>query len=174
MKTKAITDIKTWDDVDELVKRLGEIEMDIEGKENRMTQEIEAIKAKYKPEINILHAKAKLIREELERFARQHRTDFSGKNTKILNFGKLRFKTPPARLVFLKKKEEIFDELQKLGFSDCIKIKKEVIISKVKTLDDGLLQKIGCKKVRDAEKFYIDVFRDKIIPTDEIAKVFGD
>jgi len=162
--------IDDWEDVDLVLRDLGIVEYDIEKDEAKMTATIQRIKERYKDNLNAKYDEVRQIRKEIETFCAKHRDDFDGKQTKKLNFGKIKFRLGKPSFVFLKKQADIAEALIQMKLKQCIKTEKKVIKSALKELATPVLQKLGIKQVPGMLSWFIEPFRDKIIPTNEQEK----
>ena len=160
-------EIKSWEDVDQALKELGQLDFEIEQKEGRMTQIIQKIQERYKPGIEEKTGASEAIIQEIKSFCGKHKSEFGGKQTKDLNFGQVKFKLGKPSYVFLKEEEEIADTLLRMGKNECVKIEKKVIKNALKGLAENILQKISVKFVPGALNWFISAYREKIVPTKE-------
>lgn len=164
------TRINDWEDIDLVLRDLGITEYEIEKDEAKMTEAIQKIKERYKDELNTKYDEVRSIRKEIETFCAKHRDDFDGKQTKNLNFGKIKFRLGKSSYVFLKKQADIAESLIQMKLKECVKTEKRVIKSALKDIATPILQKLGIKQVPGMLSWFIEPFRDKIIPTNEQEK----
>jgi len=164
---KEIQGIKSWDDVDQALKQLGMFDFEIEQKEGRMTQVIQRVQERYKPEIERRTAECEAIIQEIKCFSGKHKSEFGGKQTKKLNFGEVKFKLGKPSYIYLKDEEEIANILLRMKKNECVKIVKKVIKTTLKNLSENILQKIGVKFVPGALNWFVLAYREKIVPTHE-------
>lgn len=158
-------EIKNWDDVDQSLKELGLLDYEIEQKEGAMNQKLDKIREEYKVLLEEKYVRTDELTAQIQDFCAGHKSDFEGKQTRILNFGEVKFKLGKPALDFLKKEETIAKRLLDMGENGCVKINMKVIKNALKKFSDSTLQKLGIKVLPGVLNWFITPYREKIVPT---------
>lgn len=87
MAKKKESILKSWDEVDNNLKRLGEIEIQKTKLDGELTIKTNELKEQYTSQGNALKKEADEIKKEITRFCEQNKSGFLDKRNKKLNFG---------------------------------------------------------------------------------------
>jgi len=120
-KVESLPPLKDWDEVDNTLTRIGEIEFTIENVNNRLIQMIKGMTAAAKKEISGLPDEKKRLEKQAAEFCQYHRSLFGKNKSKILPAGKVGFRWTPGKVKTLKgwtekKAVEILRKLRKRQF----------------------------------------------------------
>jgi len=160
-------ELKNWEDVDQALKELGQLDSELEQKEARLTAIIQKAQERYIPHIEKISRQTEQITESIQEFAAKHKTDFNGRQTKILNFGEISFRLGKSSYEFLRPEKEIADALLRAGENKCVKVKTLIIKNSLKNIAEETLRKIGIKIVPGMLRWFVTPYREKIIPTEK-------
>lgn len=138
---KKESEYKTWDEVDNALKELGELQIQKEKIEGEQTLKINQIKDELLQKASGLDEKITKLKKEIERFAEEHRADFSQKRSKTLNFGKIFFRYTES--ISTKCVETAIRSLKALNLDAFIRVKEELDKEQLKTLDGKTLARCG-------------------------------
>lgn len=141
MAKKLLSTYQNWDEVNEAMKRLGELNIQKQKIEQRMTLLMHKIKEAGTTKAGNLMDEIKIIEKDIERFAEQNKEAFAKTRNKKLNFGKISFKA--TKSVTCKFTESAIKALKTFGLEDCIRVKEE--------LDKDAIKELG----KDAEKYLL-------------------
>jgi len=162
--------LESWDEVNETLKRIGQIERDRNLVRDAMTERIETAKTKAQKELDPLELEHKELASALEQFAAHHKEEFEkAPRSRKLMFGKIGFHKTPGKFKPLKKWNwnQVVEKLLELGKKQYIRVKQEIDKEalekayKENQLSDDSLEVYGLKWVTDDE-FYFELFEDDI------------
>jgi len=160
-------EINSWEEVDQALKKLGQLDFEIEQREARLTGIIQKAQERYKPAIEKISQETEALTQAIQEFATKHKTDFDGKQTKILNFGEVSFRLGKPSYEFLKSEEEIADVLLRMGENKCVKIEMKIIKNSLKNIAESTLCRLGVKIVPGFLRWFITPYVEKIVPINE-------
>ena len=86
---KELAAIKNWKHADELIRTIGDLQGDIQKAEAIAKKKADVITAQLAEDVKSARDGIDLYTESLKAFAAMNRNDFSGQQSKILNFGTL-------------------------------------------------------------------------------------
>ena len=153
MAKKKESTLKTWDEADEKIRRLGEISIEKEKLEGTLQTKINELKASYTAQAGLLAAEAKEIEKDITRFCESHKDEFLKTRNKKLNFGTISYRL--AERVVYASAEGVIKAIKTLNLDYVLRIKEDIDKEKVKTLDANTLTKIGVSIVKE-DKISID------------------
>lgn len=153
MARKRIKDnpLSSWQEVDEAVRSLGEIQREIMAAENACNEKIIAAKTKAAEKVEPLKEKAQRLELLIKDYAETHRDEIKGKS-RAMTFGTLGFRQSTSLII--KKAADAIEALKGLGLYGCIKIKETVDKERVKALPDETIIAIGAKKKTEDTFWY--------------------
>ena len=135
------SELKTWEEVDNAMKELGELQIKKEKLEGEQTLKINQIKDETLQKAAGLDERISKLKKEIERFAEEHRADFSQKRSKNLNFGKIFFRYTES--ISAKCIATAISALKALNLDSFIRVKEELDKDQLKTLDAKTLARCG-------------------------------
>lgn len=159
MAKKKESEYKTWEEVDNALKELGELEIQREKLEGEQTLKINQIKDEILKKAAGLDEKINKIKKEIERFAEQNRADFSHKRSKTLNFGKIFFRYTES--ISTRCVATAINSLKALNLDAFIRVKEELDKEQLKTLDGKTLARCGIT-LKQVDKITIEPALAKI------------
>lgn len=83
---------QSWDEVNEAMKRLAELNIQKKTLENEQNRQIDEIKKATSLKADEVIKEIKSVEKDIMRFAEQNRAEFTKKRTKVLTFGKIAFR----------------------------------------------------------------------------------
>jgi phage host-nuclease inhibitor protein Gam len=165
--------IKSFDDIDLALLKLGEIETKISTKEAAMNSEIQAIRSSYDTDTAELREQRTEINDAIELFCYDNKDEFAKQRSRTSMHGTVGFSNNPPKVLQLSKKWKIAETIKfikKLFKGIYIReiqkeeLDKEAILrdygrkddnGKV-LLDDKKLASVGLRIEQD-ERFYIEI-----------------
>lgn len=161
-KAKKELSLKSWDDANEAVRRLAEIER-LEAKSSAvMNQEIDKVKLHYETEMKPLSDERKQIEKDLAVFAKANRIDFQGKQSKVLAFGVLMFRKSKAMTIHsVVNTVAALERIYGADANEYLKVTKKVEKDALEKLNDEELAQIGCSR-KEKETFAYEIKWDVI------------
>jgi phage host-nuclease inhibitor protein Gam len=152
--------LKTWEDVDNALKGLCEIEIEKGQITASMNKVIAAAKECATVQYAPLEVKAAKLKNDIETFVKSSRSDITGKS-KELNYGKVGFRKTTTIDVPADKIEAIFAKIRKLGMDKCISVKEHINKNVLKAYSDSELKKVGCSRIEE-DVFFMTVDVEKL------------
>lgn len=92
MAKKKESTLQTWDEVNEAMKRLAELNIQKKTLETEQNRQIDEIKKETCLKADVIIKDIKSVEKDIIRFAEQNRAEFTKKRTKVLTFGKISFR----------------------------------------------------------------------------------
>lgn len=92
MAKKKESTLLTWDEVNEAMKRLAELNIQKKTLETEQNRQIDEIKKETSIKADVIIKDIKSVEKDIIRFAEQNRAEFTKKRTKVLTFGKISFR----------------------------------------------------------------------------------
>lgn len=135
------TALQTYQDVDAVLRRIGEIDRDIGLIESAHNTVIDQIRADTKAKTEPLQATKAALERQLKEFAEARRVEFADVRTRELTFGSIGFRRSTA--VVIRKVGDTLAALRALGLSKCIRTKEEPDKEAMKELDTDTLASVG-------------------------------
>ncbi len=137
-------ELKSWDEVNSSLKRLGELTCQKRDLENKMTELVSDITAKFNTDAAPLLSEMEALQASISAYATDHKDEFTKERTKELPHGSISFRVSSSVKVI--SKAICLKALKALGMSDFISVKEEPNKDMLKTLDDIQLAKVACEK----------------------------
>lgn len=135
--------------VDNELKRLCEILVNIAEIEGQVSLACNAIKEQYAERIQELNNGANFIKQEIENFCNANKAAFVDKRSKELVFGTIGYRVSKSVSLPRNKDkiESLCESIKKFGFKDCISYEEKPNKEALCELDDVALVKLGLKRV---------------------------
>lgn len=145
---KQLEQLQDWEQVDNAVRDIGELQLQIDAANGRLTERTNELKAAAKAEVAPLEAQQKLLKTLVEAYCHENKAAFAEKRSKELTFGTIGFKIvhkmPMPKAA--KKLADLIAGLKNFGLLECIRREEVVDKDKLKELDAATLAKLGLKK----------------------------
>lgn len=153
----------SWEDVNEGLRRLGELEGMLERMEQDMTQQIAGVKSLHQQAAAPLQEQMTAIKYDIEAYASAHRSEVQGK-TKVLPCGRTGWRhtthiQPPRGAAAVLR---AIEALKARGLRACIRTKETLDKEELRALPDPVLTEIGAKRV-EADEWWCEAERSKIV-----------
>lgn len=155
--------LKDFNEVDNNLRKLCEIECAISNINNDITTEINKIKECYVERLNELENERAFLTQQINDFAQNNKHEFSEKRSRELVFGTIGFRLSSSVSVPRAKAkiESLIKSIKSYGFSGCIKYEEKVDKDALNELNDGELVKLGLTR-KTTDNFRIDLNLEKI------------
>ncbi len=140
----AAPELKNWDEVNASLKRLAELTCQKRDLENKMTELVSEITAKFNTDAAPLLSEMEALESSIAGYATAHKDEFTKERTKELPHGTISFRVSTSVKVI--SKAICLKALKALGMQDFINVKEEPNKDMLKTLDDINLAKVACEK----------------------------
>lgn len=149
------TAFQTWDDVDQALREIGEIDRELGLLESAQNESIDNIKAETKNKAVPLADRKTALELAMKEFCEANRAEFAKVKTKPLTFGSVGFRL--STKVVIKKIADTLQALKDLGLNQCIRLKEEVDKEAMKNLSTETLAEVGAAlKTDNAFGYEID------------------
>lgn len=157
MKSKKPNEIffalSSWDEVDQKLRRIGEIQIALEKIEGDMTLRINDIRQDYEQESETLKTERQELENSITSFSEFHKDEFAKTRSKDLTFGYVAYRV--VRKIVIRSNEACVAALRALKLDQYIRTVEEPNKEAMADLEDNQLAKVGAKrKVED--KFRIE------------------
>ncbi len=147
-QTKSATIFKEWEDVNQALRRLGEIEILRQELEGQMTLEINEIRDRYNAQFDGLKKEAKELEENIRGFAEERKAEFLKKRTRTLDFGTVAYRM--TKRIVIRNTKAVVAAIKALGWTQYLKIKESPDKEALDGLSDQELARIGVtRKIED-------------------------
>lgn len=134
--------MKSWDDVDNALKQIGEIECRQSLINAEISKKINDAKAQYEPTLQELNDQKTKLEQQMKTFAESNRVDFGKAKEKKLTFGSVNFRS--STKLNIKDQAKTLEILKtKRKLKAYIKVKEEIDAAGLKKLDAATLAEIG-------------------------------
>lgn len=138
---------KNWEEIDNQLKKLGELKIRKNKLEGELTLKINELKNEYNAKCEAITKEIKTIEKEITRYCEQNKDSFINKRNKKLNFGIITYRL--SEKVVCPCVEAAIKALKALNLDYCLRIKEEIDKDKLKELDSNILTKIGATIVKE-------------------------
>lgn len=151
--------IKNWEEVDEVMKKLLESQLEVEKIEADMNKQITEVKKKCEELARPYKDNIKKNELLLKEFVTVHKSELDGKSRKM-NFGTVGFRLS-TKVVLPKMIEAVLENLKKFGMHDCINTKETVNKEILKTYSPDVILNIG-GTLKTEDTFWYETKRDAL------------
>lgn len=150
------TRLGSWDDCDEVLHEIGELDREIGLLESTQNEHIDLIKKNTKAEAAPLHDRKAALELSLKEYCEANRGEFAKVKTKALTFGSVGFRI--STKVMVKRVADTLQALKDMGLSACIRVKEELDKEAMKNLSTETLAEVGASlKTENAFGYEINV-----------------
>lgn len=139
MARKIESKYQNWDEVNEAMKRLAELNVNKNKLEAYTNERIDKVKAEANLQVEPILKEIKDIEKDITRFAEQHKEEFTKKRTKILNFGKISFRY--TKSFKIPNVDSAINALKSFALDEYLRIKEELNKETLTGLDVKTLAK---------------------------------
>ncbi len=145
--------VENWDEADEALQRMGEIDIKLETISGELTLEINKLKEAAKEAAAGLESERKYLEDQITHYCERQKAEFAKKRSRQLNFGTIGFRITTSVPVPRDKSKlaDLLAAIKRLNLSTCIKTEEKIDREQIASLDDGTIVKLGLKKnVKDS------------------------
>lgn len=158
-KRQLMSDYADWNEVDNGLRRMGEIGIRLAKLEGEMTLKVNGVKAEYDLKAEGLKAERKRIEDNITLFADARKEEFTKTRAKDLTFGVVAYRI--THKVVLRSKAACLATLKALGLTQYIRTIEEPDKEAMSGLDAGTLAKVGAS-LKTEDKIRIEPNMEKI------------
>lgn len=152
------TTFETWEDLDQALREVGEIDRELGLLEAGQNEAIDRIKAGTKEQAAPLHDRKGALELAMKEFCEANRGEFAKVKTRQLTFGAVGFRL--STKVVIKKVADTLQALKDLGLAQCIRTREEPDKEAMKNLSSETLAEVGAAlKTENAFGYEINLER---------------
>ncbi len=156
MRQKVKAALKSWGDVDEVLRTIGAIDLLVQESEARMNAAIMKAKEQAKADTEFSLEQKKNLELAVKQYGEAHREDLGAKKSIALNFGTVSFRKS-TRIVTIANLKRVLELLKARHLAGFIRVKESVDKEAMAELDDQTLKSVGCRrKTEDTFGYEID------------------
>lgn len=141
MAKKKESTLQTWDEVNEAMKRLAELNIQKKTLETEQNRQIDEIKKETSLKADVIIKDIISVEKDIIRFAEQNRAEFTKKRTKVLTFGKISFRY--SKRVSCSNAQTAIKALKSFAMDKYIRIKEKLNKELLIEADPMILGKCG-------------------------------
>ncbi|AJA42393.1 hypothetical protein AJ85_05750 [Alkalihalobacillus alcalophilus ATCC 27647 = CGMCC 1.3604] len=167
-KKKKVSIYGDYQQVQEALREIGELDIKIEAEEAKVTKQVNAIREKAQEVVSPLSERKKLIEENVQLFIEEKKKeDFADKKSMDLVFGEVGFRQTGGG-VHVKSNKSTVDALLGLGarFKHLISTEHKPNKEALEGMDDDFLKQVGASRKKKTDKFWYVVNREKLSQAD--------
>lgn len=153
------TALANWAEVDDTLREIGRIDLEIEAMEAEYNRKITDLKQELAARALPLQERKAFLERLVKEFVETHREGLDGKKSRELNFGRVGFRQS-TRLI-LRNVEAVIAALKARGMTDCIVVKEDVSREALKRYDPATIEAVGAKLKTD-DVFWYEINRDRL------------
>jgi len=146
--------IANWAEADEIVRQIGDLQLQITNLEQAAKEDLDSIKAKLAEAVKPLQEKIKLHTRSLEAFAANNRKDFGRAQSRKLNFGMLGWRKS-ASISIKKTTLELIRKVFGKRYAEYVHVKESVNREALRRLTDEQLASVGARR-KIKEAFFVE------------------
>jgi phage host-nuclease inhibitor protein Gam len=146
------TQLRSWEEVDESVKRYGLLRLQREEFEAELHRKVTELRDGSAREVAPIAAEMETLERGIKEFSEAHRPDLEPAKSRVLNFGTVGFRLT-SRLQ-IKSVAATLEALKAQGLVACIRVKEEPDKEALREYPDETLEKVGVRRVQDDTFFF--------------------
>ncbi len=151
--TNTTTTINSWDDVDNALRRIAEIDIEKSQIDGDTTLKINKIREEAKAISQEIDNDKKQLEKAIELFCEANKAEFASRRSRVLNFGTIGYRLVKSVSIprTRERVEALLRSLKAYGYQSCIVYEERPDRDEIAELDDSVLVKLGLRKtVRDS------------------------
>lgn len=158
-KKKGLLVFRNWDEINQALKELGDIDRDVTRIEADMNRKINDIKADAERDAAALLERRKRLETNVQEYTESYSDEFKVSKSKKFMYGSVGFRK--ATSITTRNIKAIIEALKQNKMLDCITVSEKINKEELEKYDDVSLGKIGAKrKVED--KFFYELSEERI------------
>lgn len=158
-KRMAEPELKSWEEVDSVLKKIRDAEIELEKIEADMGKCIADIREDAENSAQPYRDAIKRCELQIKEYVTLHKDDLNGKSREMA-FGKVGFRLS-TKLMLPKEIGSVLKQLRKLGMGDCINIKESVNKDILKTYDEKTIITVG-GTLKKEDAFWYETNREQL------------
>ncbi len=158
-KPKGLLVFRNWDEVNQALKEVGDIDRTVTRIEADMNRRINDIKAEAERDAADLLSRRKILETNIQEFTESYSDEFKVTKSKKFMYGSVGFRK--VNSIAIRNIKAVIEALKQNKMTDCISISEKINKEELEKYDDVSLSKIGAKrKVED--KFFYELAEERI------------
>ncbi|MBF0459749.1 MAG: host-nuclease inhibitor Gam family protein [Nitrospirae bacterium] len=141
---KPTVEFKTWDEVDSALRRMGEIDIAVEGIQGDMTLEVNELKAQAETKAEGLKKERQLIEKAITLFCEERKDEFAKTRSRELTFGVVAYRVTTK--IVIRSIKACVAAMEALKLDKYLRIEKKPDKEIMLNLDDNTLAKVGASR----------------------------
>lgn len=154
--------LANWQEADAAVRQLGVLQLQREGIEARLTEEITQRKDEAKRRCDQIDLEIKNLGVALQGFVTAHRGEFAPAQGRVLEFGMVGFRKSTS--IAIKDMAEALKRAKDRGLTWIISVKESVNKDAMANLNDCELYQLGAER-KTVERFFVEPDRARVQET---------
>lgn len=159
MASKKEPTFKSWDDVDNALKLISDIDKRLVEAQVVMNERIDKIKAESINNVRSIIYQKKQLEAAVEEFTKANITEFKEAKTRKFAFGEVGFRKTTS--IVIRNVKAVLGSLKQHRMFDCIDTKESINKEKLADYSDEALEKIGAKRKAEDTYFY-NIYTERI------------
>ncbi|MGF9798638.1 host-nuclease inhibitor Gam family protein [Brevibacillus agri] len=151
-KKKAAPLYQSWDEVNNAMRQIAEIDRTIQATEAELNRKIGELKAEAESVAAPLLAEKAELEKHIQAFTESRIDEFKDSKTKFLTFGEVGFRK--ATSIVTRNVKAIIEALKQNRMTDCIKVSESIDKEELAKYDDPSLERVGAKRKIEDKFFY--------------------
>lgn len=143
-KKKDVPELKDWTEVDGSLRRLGEIDIEIEKQDGKLTLDVNELKEKYQIRVAPLQAERKMLESGITAFAESRKDEFAKVRSRQFNFGEISYRI--TQKIVIRSIDGVVAAMKALGLTSFLRIEEKPDKERMSVLSDQDLAKIGASR----------------------------
>lgn len=151
-KDKGLLVFRNWDEVNQALKEIGEIDRKILTIEGDMNRRIDEVKAEAEKDAASLLDRKKRIETNVQEFTESYADEFKTSKSRKFLYGTVGFRKSTS--IITRNIKAIIEALKQNRMTDCIIVTEKLNKEELEKYDDAALEKIGAKRKSEDRFFY--------------------
>jgi len=154
--------LETWDDVDNAVRRMGELDIALERIQGDLQLSINTLKDQAKARSLPFIDERKALEKQVQLYCEERKDEFVKKRSRVLTYGTIGYRL--VRSVSLPRVKDkvaaLLKALKAYGLQECIRVEETPLRERIEELDEATIAKLGLRRtVTDSFRIQPDLER---------------
>lgn len=151
-KEKTMLVFRNWDEVNQALREVGEIDRKVMTIETNMNQKIDEIKADAERDAALLIERKKRLETNIQEFTESCVSEFKDSKSKEFLYGTVGFRKTAS--IITRNIKAIIEALKQNRMNDCIIVTEKLNKEELEKYDDAAIEKVGAKRKVEDKFFY--------------------
>ncbi|MDP4092576.1 MAG: host-nuclease inhibitor Gam family protein [Bacillota bacterium] len=159
LKSKELLVFRNWDEVNQALKELGDIDRRVTRLEADMNSKINDIKADFERDATPLINRKEQLEKNVQAFTECYQEEFVASKSKKFLYGTVGFRKTSN--IVVRNVKAIIEAIKQNKMDDCLIITEKINKEELEKYDDKSLEKIGAKRnIKD--KFFYELSIERV------------